>query len=98
MGGIEGALFLSGEPAPNQRVSITGCQKSETDPLLLLSFSYGTTTDERGRFRFEKVPPGEHSVARERYFCTGRQHDFLPPCPKMGLSGRMTCRPEAIPW
>jgi len=35
------------------------------DPLLLLSFSYSTTTDERGRFRFEKVPPGEHFVARE---------------------------------
>jgi len=64
-GAIEGALFLGGEPAPNQHVSVTGCQKSETDPLLLLSFSYRTTTDERGRFRFEKVPPGEHFVARE---------------------------------
>jgi len=64
-GAIEGALFLGGEPAPNQHVSVTGRQKSETDPLLLLSFSYRTTTDERGRFRFEKVPPGEHFVARE---------------------------------
>ena len=38
-GAIEGALFLGGEPAPNQHVSVTGRQKSETDPLLLLSFS-----------------------------------------------------------
>jgi len=65
MGAIEGALFLGGEPAPNQHLSVTGRQKSETDPLLLLNFSYRTTIDERGRFRFEKVSPGEHFVARE---------------------------------
>ena len=71
-GAIEGALFLGGEPAPNQHVSVTGRQKSETDPLLLLSFSYRTTTDDHGRFRFEKVPPGEHAVAREvGFFDTG---------------------------
>src|SRR5436190_9666700 len=64
-GAIEGALLLGGKPASNQHVSVSGCQKSETDPLLLLSFNYGTTTDDRGRFRFEKIPPGEHSVARE---------------------------------
>jgi hypothetical protein len=64
-GAIEGTLSLGGQPAPNQHVSVTGCRKSETDPLLLLSFTYGTTTDDRGSFRFEKIPPGEHSVACE---------------------------------
>jgi len=63
-GMIEGTLSLSGKPAPNQHVSVNGRQETESDPLLLLSFGYRTTTDERGRFRFDHVPPGEHSVAR----------------------------------
>lgn len=70
-GAIDGALFLNKQPAPNQRVSVTGCQKSDADPRLLFSFSYRTTTDDRGHFRFNQVLPGEHSVAREVGFLGG---------------------------
>ena len=63
-GVIEGTLFLSGKPAPKQHVSVNGRQESESDPMLLLSFGYRATTDDHGRFRFDHVPPGEHSIAR----------------------------------
>ena len=64
-GAIDGTLYLNGQLAPNQRVSVTGCQKLDADPKVLFSFTYRTTTDERGHFRFNQVLPGEHSVARE---------------------------------
>jgi len=64
-GTIDGMLYLNGQPAPNQSVSVTGCQKLDGEPRVLFSFTYRTTTDERGHFRFNQVLPGEHSVARE---------------------------------
>lgn len=63
-GAIEGTLYLGGQPAPNQSISVNGQQKSDADLRIRFSFGYSTTTDERGHFRFEKVLPGEHSVAR----------------------------------
>jgi len=64
-GAIDGTLYLNGQPAPNQCVSVTGTQKADADARLSLFFHYRTTTDERGQFRFNQVLPGEHSVARE---------------------------------
>jgi uncharacterized GH25 family protein len=64
-GAIDGTLYLNGQPAPNQTVSVNGCQKLDADPKVLFSFGYTTATDEHGHFRFIKVLPGEHSVARE---------------------------------
>jgi RNA polymerase sigma factor (sigma-70 family) len=63
-GAVDGTLYLNGQPAPNQTVSIYGCQKLDADPRVMFSFTYRTTTDERGHFRFDKVLPGEHSVER----------------------------------
>jgi hypothetical protein len=63
-GAIEGTLYLEGRPAPNQTVSVNGIQKLDTDPRVLFSFGYTTTTDDRGRFRFNQVLPGEHSLVR----------------------------------
>jgi RNA polymerase sigma factor (sigma-70 family) len=64
-GVIDGRLYLNGQPAPNQRVSVTGCQESDADPPLRFSFTYSTTTDDEGHFLFDHVLPGEHRVARE---------------------------------
>jgi hypothetical protein len=64
-GAIDGTLYLNGQPAPNQRVSVTGTQKTEADARLSFFFTYRTTTDGHGHFRFNQVLPGEPSVARE---------------------------------
>jgi RNA polymerase sigma factor (sigma-70 family) len=64
-GAVDGTLYLNGQPAPNQRVSVTGCQMLDADPSVLFSFTYLTTTGPDGHFRFDRVLPGNHSVARE---------------------------------
>jgi RNA polymerase sigma factor (sigma-70 family) len=64
-GAIEGTLYLNGQPAPNEYIVVDGSQKSDADPRVFLSFGYHMNTDERGHFRFDQVPPGEHSVTRE---------------------------------
>lgn len=63
-GAIDGTLYMNGKPAPNQTISINGAQRLETDSRVIFSFSYTSSTDERGHFRFDQVLPGEVSVAR----------------------------------
>jgi hypothetical protein len=63
-GAIGGSLYLNGQPAPNQTVSVSGSQKLEDDPRIMFSFGYRTNTDEHGHFRFDNVLPGEHTVER----------------------------------
>jgi RNA polymerase sigma factor (sigma-70 family) len=70
-GAIDGTVYLSGQPAANERVMVTGHQNSDGDPRLLFSFGYSTTTDENGHFRFDRVLPGEHSITREVGFFSG---------------------------
>jgi RNA polymerase sigma factor (sigma-70 family) len=70
-GAIDGTLFLSGKPAPNQTVMVNGAQKLDVDPKVLFSFGYTTSTDERGHFHFDKVLPGEHTVEREVAYAGG---------------------------
>ena len=64
-GAIDGTLYLNGQPAPKQSVMVNGYQKLDADPKVLFSFGYTTSTDEQGRFHFNKVLPGEHTVSRE---------------------------------
>jgi RNA polymerase sigma factor (sigma-70 family) len=64
-GAIDGTLYLNGQLAANEHIMVNGSLKSDVDPQLLLSFGYHADTDESGHFRFDKVPPGEHSVTRE---------------------------------
>lgn len=63
-GAIEGTLYLNGQPASNQTISVSGTQKADADEQIMFSADYQTTTDEHGHFRFDQVLPGEHSVER----------------------------------
>ena len=64
-GAIDGILYLNGQPAPNQSVSVTGCQVLDADSQVRFSFTYRTTTDQDGHFHFDRVLPGIHSVTRD---------------------------------
>jgi RNA polymerase sigma factor (sigma-70 family) len=63
-GAVEGTLYLNGQPAPNQTLSFGGTEKLEIDPRIMFSFSYGTSTDTRGHFRFDKALPGKATITR----------------------------------
>jgi hypothetical protein len=70
-GAIDGTLYLNGQAAPNQTVSVNGVQKLDANPRVMFSFGYHTNTDERGHFRFNQVLPGEHTIARMVGFFAG---------------------------
>jgi hypothetical protein len=63
-GAIDGTLYLKGQPAPNQTVNVSGAERLDTDPPINFYFGNMASTDERGHFHFNKVPPGEHTVTR----------------------------------
>ena len=59
---VEGTLYLNGQPAPDQTISISGTGKAEADPRITCFFVYRTNTDAQGKFRFDKALPGTVSV------------------------------------
>ena len=68
-GRIEGNVVLDSKPAPNERVVAYGhvFRYDERGRRVgLMSVSLETTTDSSGKFLFEKVPPGEISVYRQK--------------------------------
>jgi hypothetical protein len=68
-GRIKGSVVLDSKPAANERVGAFG-QVSRYDEqgrrVWLMSVNLETKTDSTGKFLFEKVPPGEISVYRQR--------------------------------
>jgi protocatechuate 3,4-dioxygenase beta subunit len=64
-GTVKGTLSIDSQPAPNQTVSIYNQEvhySSEGRALPFLTFSSSATTDTKGGFVFDKVPPGEWHV------------------------------------
>ena len=63
-GAIEGAVYIGSSPAAGQAVDV-GYQSTAyawDKPRILFQFT--AKSDSAGRFRFEKVPPGNHMVFR----------------------------------
>jgi hypothetical protein len=60
---IEGVLYIGRDPAPGQMVDV-GFHSSSHSQMLGLNFDLTATTDEQGRFRFDRLPPGTHMVGR----------------------------------
>jgi hypothetical protein len=56
-GSLTGVLMISGQPAPGVEVATCRWTPPSSDHTRLY-FSDSTTTDEHGRFRFDRVPPG----------------------------------------
>ena len=60
LGAVEGTLFVAGQPAAGG-VLIFQLEGG----LLAYDNSMQATTDERGHFRIEGVPPGRHTLSRQ---------------------------------
>jgi len=63
-GAVEGTLYLNGQPAPDQTLSISGTEKLDADPRVMFPFGDQTATDARGHFRFEKALPSTATITR----------------------------------
>ena len=61
-GRVEGILMIGRRPAPNETVALRPLIPE--DPETRLFFTFHSTTDALGRFRFPRVPPGEHAIGR----------------------------------
>ena len=70
-GAVEGTLYLNGQSAPDQTISISGTEKSDADTNIMFFFSNETSTDARGHFRFDKALPCTVSIARWVGVATG---------------------------
>jgi uncharacterized GH25 family protein len=59
-GRIEGTMKIAGEPAPGKELLV-----SFQDSVISTDFNgFKRTTDDKGAFTFEKVPPGDISIVR----------------------------------
>jgi RNA polymerase sigma factor (sigma-70 family) len=83
-GRIQGRVILDSEPAPNEHIiaynQVFGFD-GEGHRVGLLTVRVETTTDSAGHFAFEKMPPGEYTVFREKrrevgYFAGCESHDI----------------------
>ncbi len=70
-GAVDGTLYLSGQPASNQTLSLGGSQQLNFNPQVSFGFGYMASTDEHGHFHFDKVLPGEHTITRVVAFTGG---------------------------
>ena len=62
---VQGVVKTGTKPAANQTMALGYIDREEYDPKKPRLFAYhNTTADETGRFRFERVMPGEVSVAK----------------------------------
>lgn len=63
-GAIEGTLRVGGEPAAGKMVTLAASLPEEDSAAAGIEVQGNTTTDNRGRFRFERVPGGKFQVSR----------------------------------
>lgn len=63
-GSIEGTLFIGQSPAAGETVDVGFQSYGYAPNAPRLPFDLMQKTDSAGRFRFERVPPGEHTVQR----------------------------------
>ena len=63
-GQIEGTVFASGQPLPKARVNVGFQSPAYGVDDLRIGFDFNTVADDRGRFQFTHVPPGQHWVQR----------------------------------
>jgi hypothetical protein len=63
-GSIEGTVFIGSVPAAGQTVDVGFGSTAYSADVPRLEFDLMTRSDSDGRFRFDRVPPGNHTVFR----------------------------------
>ena len=63
-GTIKGTLYIGNTPAAGQTVDVGFRSRAYASDAPRLAFDLMAKTDNEGRFRFERVPPGNHTVYR----------------------------------
>ncbi len=61
---IEGTVYVGSAPAPGETVDVGFASAAYAADRPRLGFDLMTKSDSDGRFRFERVPPGNHTVFR----------------------------------
>jgi hypothetical protein len=87
-GSIEGTVYIGSSPAAGQTVDVGFESAAYAAGGPRLQFDLVTKSDSGGRFRFEKVPPGNHTV-----FCFINFHEGKPGPTGLSQGQPVTVRP-----